>query len=207
MDSGQGVGGTMIDKINEQDPHGKNPHEAGAKLDAGKNRLGMVLLGFSRALMAVGVVGTYGASKYSDNGWMAVPDGVARYTDAMYRHQVTEGFESHEPSTGLLHAAQGAWNALARLELMLREGVQVRIAETATQRPETALGRFYGARGADTFAELDVALYGDLIRLTGCSGIDLTPQEAVRFCRSLLNAIKAVSPDMGEWDFEGLGHA
>lgn len=207
MDSGQGVGGTMIDRSNEQDPHGKNPHEAGAKLDAGKNRLGMVLLGFSRALMAVGVVGTYGASKYSDNGWMAVPDGVARYTDAMYRHQVTEGFESHEPSTGLLHAAQGAWNALARLELMLREGVPVRVDGTDMQRPETALGRFYGARGADVFAEVDVSLKGELINLKGCSDIDLTSQEAVRFCRALVNAIKAASPDMGKWHFEGLGHA
>lgn len=79
--------------------------------------------------------------------------------------------------------------------------------ETGEKRPETALGRFYGARGADTFAELDVALYGDLIRLTGCAGIDLTPQEAVRFCRALVNAIKRCSPDMDEWDFEKLGHA
>lgn len=48
-----------------------------------------------------------------------VDDGIARYTDAMDRHNL-EGIESHDDS-GLLHAAQVAWNALARLELMLRE--------------------------------------------------------------------------------------
>ena len=42
----------------ETDPDGKRPNEAGAKLDAGKNRLGLVLCGFSRALQEVGKVGT-----------------------------------------------------------------------------------------------------------------------------------------------------
>lgn len=194
----------MIDKGSERDPHGKGRHEASAKLDAGKNRLGLVFLGFCRALMAVGEVGTYGASKYSDNGWMSVPDGVARYTDAMYRHQVSEGFESHD-STGLLHAAQGAWNALARLELMLRAGIPVKSAETVMQRPETRLGRFYGARGADVFAEVDVSLRGDLIHLQGCSDLDLTPQETVRLCRLLIDTLKRSNPDMGEWNLEGMG--
>ena len=50
----------------EADPLGKKPNEEGAKLDAGKNRLGLVLLSFSRSLQEVGKVGTYGANKYSD---------------------------------------------------------------------------------------------------------------------------------------------
>ena len=37
------------------------------KNDAGKNRLGLVLGGFADALEDVGLVGTYGASIYSDN--------------------------------------------------------------------------------------------------------------------------------------------
>jgi hypothetical protein len=105
----------------EDDPNGKRPNEAGAKLDAGKNRLGLVLCGFARALQAVGAVGTYGANKYSDNGWMEVPDGGRRYTDAMLRHLMREATgEEFDPDTGLHHAAHCCWNALARLDIMLR---------------------------------------------------------------------------------------
>lgn len=51
----------------ESDQTGRNPSESGAKLDAGKPRLGLVLCGFARALQEVGKVGTFGAAKYSDN--------------------------------------------------------------------------------------------------------------------------------------------
>lgn len=106
----------------EKDPNGKGAHDPGAKLDQGKNRLGLVMNGFSRALQAVGEVGTYGANKYTDNGWMQVPSGVDRYTDAMYRHLMKEAAgEMSDKDTGLLHAAHAAWNALARLDLMLRD--------------------------------------------------------------------------------------
>ena len=106
----------------ESDPTGRKPSDAGAKLDAGKPRCGLVLSGFSRALLAVSEVGTYGAKKYSDNGWMRVPDGENRYTDALYRHLLKQaGGEEKDADTDLLHAAHAAWNALARLELMLRE--------------------------------------------------------------------------------------
>ena len=106
----------------EKDPSGKSPHEAGAKLDAGKRRDGLVLLGFSRALAAVSAVGTYGANKYTDNGWMSVPNGVNRYTDAMLRHILSEASgELKDKDTDLLHAAHAAWNALARLDLMIRD--------------------------------------------------------------------------------------
>lgn len=104
----------------ERDPHGLAAGEPGAKLDAGKVRLGLVLHGFPRALHAVGQVGTYGAEKYCVGGWAKVPDGEARYLDAQYRHQFREAMgETHDPDTGLYHAAHAAWNALARLELLL----------------------------------------------------------------------------------------
>jgi hypothetical protein len=107
----------------EQDPTGLNPHTPGAKLDAGKTRLGLVLGGFARALEQVGRVGTMGAQKYTDEGWVSVPGGIDRYTDAMYRHLLKESMGVHfDPSTDLLHAAHTAWNALARLDLMIREG-------------------------------------------------------------------------------------
>jgi len=106
----------------EADPNGKQPNEAGAKLDVGKNRLGLVLCGFARALQEVGAVGTYGANKYTDNGWTEVPDGERRYTDAMLRHLMREATgEERDPDSGLRHAAHCCWNALARLDLALRK--------------------------------------------------------------------------------------
>lgn len=104
----------------ESDPLGKSQHETGAKLDAGKNRLGLVLMAFAPALIEVGRVGTYGAAKYTDNGWKDVPSGIDRYTDAMLRHLMAEGVgQEHDPDTEMLHASHAAWNALARLSLIL----------------------------------------------------------------------------------------
>jgi hypothetical protein len=106
----------------ESDPSGIDQHSAGAKLDAGKNRLGLVLGAFSRALTCVGAVGTYGANKYTDNGWLSVERGQERYTDALYRHLMKEASgEECDPDTNIYHAAHSAWNALARLELIIRE--------------------------------------------------------------------------------------
>lgn len=106
----------------EADPLGKEPHEAGAKLDAGKPRPALVLGGFARALLEVAKVGTYGAVKYTDNGWVEVPNGESRYDDAMLRHWLAEkaGLMT-DADTELLHAAHSAWNALARLDLLLRK--------------------------------------------------------------------------------------
>jgi len=104
----------------ERDPNGVDPHTPGAKLDAGKPMAG--LLGdFSRALLAVAEVGTFGARKYTRGGWQSVPDGVVRYTDALWRHLLKERLGTFDSDSDLRHAAHLAWNALARLELMLRE--------------------------------------------------------------------------------------
>lgn len=114
----------------EIDPAGLAANSPGAKLDFGKNRLGLVLLDFSRALQAVGEVGTYGAKKYSDGGWRHVDDGERRYTDAMLRHLFKEGAgELRDSDTTILHAAHTAWNALARLDLMMRRMEQGKVAE------------------------------------------------------------------------------
>lgn len=103
----------------EKDPNGIDQHSPGAKLDDGKPLAG--LLGdFSLALMAVVDVGTYGAKKYSRGGWQSVPEGQQRYTDAMWRHMLAENRGELDES-GLLHMAHAAWNALARLELKLRD--------------------------------------------------------------------------------------
>lgn len=99
--------------------HEMIPH--GIKLDGEKNRLGLVLCGFSRALVEVGKVGTFGANKYADDGWVSVPNGEQRYTDALMRHlfaSATGDYADHE--SGLSHWAHVAWNALAVLDLMIR---------------------------------------------------------------------------------------
>jgi hypothetical protein len=106
----------------ECDPNGIPQHAPGAKLDAGKTRLWLVFSGFARALEEVGKVGTYGAKKHCDDGWKSVPDGYARYSSAMLRHIMKEARgEAIDPDFGLLHAAHAAWNALARLELLLEQ--------------------------------------------------------------------------------------
>lgn len=109
--------------MSEYDPNGINPDQPGAKLDAGKPcpyRGGISY--FPRAIEAVAEVSTFGATKYTWAGWRTVPDGVARYSDAMVRHLLKENKdEVLDPDSGLLHAAHTAWNALARLELMLME--------------------------------------------------------------------------------------
>jgi hypothetical protein len=94
-------------------------HEPGAKLDQNKPDLSLLVM-FGRALTAVGEVGTLGAKKYTRGGWLEVPDGVNRYTAAMLRHLFAEDREENDQELGVPHAAQVAWNALARLELMLQ---------------------------------------------------------------------------------------
>lgn len=106
----------------QADPTGRSAHEPGAKLDAGKNRVGLVLGAFSLALQEVSKVGTFGANKYTDNGWVSVPNGPARYTDALLRHHLQHcAGEAHDPESKLLHIAHRCWNDLATLELYLRE--------------------------------------------------------------------------------------
>jgi len=114
--------GSSLQKALEKDPNGIGQHEVGSKLDSGKDRCGLVLGDFSRALRMVSKIGTYGAKKYTDHGWLEVQDGVERYTDAMLRHWFDENTSCfNDDDTGLPHAAHLAWNALARLELMIRE--------------------------------------------------------------------------------------
>lgn len=110
-------------KSTETDPTGRPPNQPGAKLDSGKAPImSGVMHYFPRALEQVALVSDYGAKKYTWNGWETVPDGVRRYGDALARHVAWEVIDGPtDPKTGLMHAAQVAWNALARLELLLRE--------------------------------------------------------------------------------------
>lgn len=103
-----------------EDPYGIPQHAPGSKLDNGKV-MADLLQDFNRALLAVLEVATFGAKKkYSRGGWKSVPDGYNRYTAAMMRHFLLEPDEENDSDSKLSHQAHLAWNALARLELMLR---------------------------------------------------------------------------------------
>lgn len=104
----------MSEVKEEKDPNGVAPNQPGAKLDHGKLRVGLVIKGFQNALKAVTEVGTFGANKYTDDGWKSVPDGLKRYEDALYRHLLADGMDEQ---SGLPHLAHAAWNILAMLEL------------------------------------------------------------------------------------------
>lgn len=116
-------GGNIEERREESDPNGIDAHQSGAKLDAGKSPVVQgAIQYFPRALLAVADVSGKGASKYSWRGWVDVDNGVARYTDALGRHLVAEALAKYDSDLPeVLHASQVAWNALARLELILIE--------------------------------------------------------------------------------------
>ena len=89
----------------------------GKKYDTDKNRMGLVLQGFSNALWEVGKVGTFGANKYGDNNWMYLDNAKDRYLDALCRHlfQYMEGYY-YDGESNLPHLAHMCWNALALLK-------------------------------------------------------------------------------------------
>lgn len=106
------------------------------KLDAGKLPVARgFLMRFPRAIYEVTRVSVVGTTKYevpiSDNNFVNVPDGAGRYLDADVRHLLDEAINGPVnvekggalPPEGveLLHAAQHAWDALARLEILCIE--------------------------------------------------------------------------------------
>jgi len=99
-----------------------NLHVPGAKDDKVKPDLELVLGAFAQALMEVGEVGTFGARKYTRDGWLYVNRGVDRYSSALLRHffQYKTG-EFVDSDSKLSHLAHVAWNALAILELSIRK--------------------------------------------------------------------------------------
>ncbi len=101
----------------------EDPHKPGMKLDKGKVNA-RLLMDFAKALTAVAEVGTLGAIKYTEGGWLTVPDAEKRYQSAQIRHQLAQPYEDRDPETGLLHLAHEAWNVMARLELRLRREAQ-----------------------------------------------------------------------------------
>jgi hypothetical protein len=100
---------------------------AGKKYDGGKAPIHQgVFQYFPNALLSVADISKYGAEKYqlqySDINWARVEGGRQRYGDARGRHILGEFIDGPiDPESGKLHAAMAAWNALAYLELILKE--------------------------------------------------------------------------------------
>lgn len=110
----------------EIDPNGLTAKVPGAKMDSGKvDVMKGAWFYFPRALTQVARVSEAGAKKYSWKGWEKVLDGITRYTAAMGRHIKEDPYSTDNGVGGLgsdyLHASQVAWNALARLELIMRD--------------------------------------------------------------------------------------
>lgn len=112
-----------------------------------------VLMRFPRAIKAVAWVSALGATKYEvpveNTSCLDVPDGFLRYSDAVIRHMLDEAIDGPVnierggalPADGVAvkHAAQAAWDALCRLEIMLvkeedntRQGVADALRMTVT---------------------------------------------------------------------------
>ena len=71
-----------LDGFAADDPSGKDPHTAGAKLDAGKALPWLCISGFAHALTAVADVTTKGAVKYTPNG------GTVEFDVSLYNGQL-----------------------------------------------------------------------------------------------------------------------
>ena len=115
---------TVVPPKDEKDPNGIALKTPGAKADSGKVDVTRGCLHyFPRALISVAALSERGAKKYSWKGWASVPDGIHRYGAALGRHElrIEDDFTRLDPDTGVLEATAVAWNALARLELILRE--------------------------------------------------------------------------------------
>ncbi len=73
----------------------------GVKLDDGKVRMDLFPLEVAESISKVL---TFGAQKYTGNGWQQVPDAVKRYQAAMLRHLTAiEKGELYDDESGLPH--------------------------------------------------------------------------------------------------------
>lgn len=104
---------------------------------------------FPRALLAVASVSQHGFEKYQEwGGWKKLQDAKNRYDNAFGRHVLEEGKGHTVDESAHLIAAHTAWNALARLELMLMEMEQGHQEPLPAQEPpKTIVNRYTFDRG------------------------------------------------------------
>ena len=129
-------------------------HLPGMKYDEGKPNLSLVFGGFNKALLDVGYIGTFGARKYTPNGWKDVENLYERYSSALLRHMFAAMSprvkDIYDNETGRLHLAHVAWNALALTEHMLKSIDYDRYnAEALAQSEKTLREHFETLKGKD----------------------------------------------------------
>lgn len=83
-----------------------------------------VIARFPRAILAVAAVSVDGTKKHQvpldDVSYRDLPDAKNLYGEALCRHLLREAIEGPvDPEFDHLHAAHAAWDALARLEVLL----------------------------------------------------------------------------------------
>ena len=84
-----------------------------------------VVTRFPRAILELAKLSQFGTTKHEvsidDVSYRDIPDGEGVLLDAQVRHICQEAItgEVNEDDGGHLHATQDAWNALARLEIIL----------------------------------------------------------------------------------------
>ena len=127
-------------------------HLPGMKYDEGKPNLSLVFGGFNKALLDVGYIGTFGARKYTPNGWKDVENLYERYSSALLRHMFAAMSprvkDIYDNETGRLHLAHVAWNALALTEHMLKSIDYDRYnAEALAQSEKTLIEHFEKTKG------------------------------------------------------------
>lgn len=130
-------------------------HLPGMKYDQGKPNLSLVFGGFNKALLDVGYIGTFGARKYTPNGWKEVDNLYERYSSALLRHMFaamsTRVKDIYDNETGRLHLAHVAWNALALTEHMLIKAIDYDKynKEALAQSEKTLREHFETLKGKD----------------------------------------------------------
>ena len=98
----------------------------GKKYSQNKPKVGMLFSQMSRALNAIALAATHGNEKYSneefwDENFTSVPNAFKQYSDGLGRHLLLESQEELDKDSKMPHEVHVAWNALARLEIKLRE--------------------------------------------------------------------------------------
>ena len=88
----------------------------GKKFDASKPATHLLP---PKALLCVADVLRYGAEKYGEHNWRAVPDAENRYIAAALRHIFTAmtGEQPYDPESGIFHIAHAITSLLFILEM------------------------------------------------------------------------------------------
>lgn len=98
-------------------------NNTGVKLNNGKPQISLLFKQFPKALEAIAKCSEYGHEKYKETdhdflNYQRVEGGSKNYADAGLRHRLQEG---NDNESGLPHAFHVAWNALAELEIWIKE--------------------------------------------------------------------------------------